>query len=327
MKSKSNHRDQRKAPFRVPRSDGGVLAEYLTGLSQSSKRLPCKLFYDAEGNRLFDQICALQEYYPTRAEFAILRANVTDIAQRLGEGTALVELGSGSGAKGRMLLNHLRKPVVYVPVEIAREQLSRSCKEIQADFPDLQILSVCTDYTKELRLPVFSPNVHRMLLFFPGSTLGNFEPIEAVGFLLKLAQLAGTGAALLIGIDLKKETSRLEAAYNDSRGVTAAFNLNILARANREFGADFKLDHFRHRAFYDSPHGRIVMQLESRCNQEVRLGSQTIRFGQEEPITTEFSYKYSIGEFQGLARLAGFSPQMAWTDSEELFSLHYLTVA
>lgn len=323
MKAKLKTGSRRR---RSSRSYGGVLHEYISGLRRFSKKLPCKLFYDEQGNRLFDRICGLEEYYPTRTEFAILHENAAEIAQRAGRGTALVELGSGTGAKGRMLLNHLREPALYVPVEIAREQLSRSCEEIQADFPELGILSICTDYTQDFRLPVFSPDVRRPLLFFPGSTLGNFEPIEAVGFLLRLAQLGGEGAALLIGIDLKKEKSRLEAAYNDSNGVTAAFNLNILARANRELGADFRLDCFRHRAFYDEMHGRVVMQLESQCDQQVRVGPEMFSFARDETITTEYSYKYSVGEFQALARLAGFSAARVWTDPEKLFSLHYLTV-
>lgn len=324
MKSELKKATRRK---RSQRSRGTRLDDYLCGLRQIEKKLSCKLLYDDEGARLFDQICLLQEYYPTRTELAILRDNVGEIGRRAGEGVILVELGSGSGAKGRMLLQHLRKPEIYIPVEIAREQLDRSCNEIQADFPDLTILSMCTDYTNDLRLPAFSADRHRILLFFPGSTVGNFEPIEAVGFLLKLARLGGKGTGLLIGIDLKKDRHLLEAAYNDSSGVTAAFNLNILARANRDFAANFNLEAFQHRAFYDPFHGRIVMQLESRCSQEVRIGFETFRFAEGERITTEYSYKYSIDEFRALARLAGFSPEAVWTDSQQLFSLHYLTVA
>lgn len=302
------------------------LNDYLDGLSRTPKRLPCKLFYDDAGNRLFDQICALEEYYPTRTEFSILRENLEEISRLVGAGAAVVELGSGNPTKARVLLRSLLSPAAYVPIEISREQLLRSCEEIQEEFSSLNILPVCTDYTADLQLPSLPGETRGVLLFFPGSTLGNFEPIDALAFLLKLAHLSGKGTGLLIGIDLKKHPAVLEAAYNDARGVTAAFNLNILARANRELGADFQLDQYRHVVSYDLSHGRVVMQLESLRPQRVRLGSETVLFDRAERITTEYSYKYSIGEFQALARLAGFAPQVVWTDPEELFSLHYLTV-
>lgn len=310
---------------------GDAVNEYLSGLRRTPKKLPSKLFYDDNGNRLFDEICRLDEYYPTRMEFTILRRNLPEISQLAGAGATLVELGSGTPAKARLLLEHLRAPLAYVPVEISRTQLIRSCEELQTDYPELKIFPVCTDYTGELRLPPL-PNGHsnedgRMFMFFPGSTLGNFEPIEALAFLLKLAQVGGGGSGLLIGIDLKKDSEVLEAAYNDRQGITAAFNLNILARANRELAANFQLDQFRHHAFYEPLHGRVVMQLESLCDQEVQIGREPFYFRRAERITTEYSYKYSIGEFRALARLAGFSPQVLWTDPDEMFSLHYLTVA
>lgn len=316
-------RSRRSAPAFPP---AGALSEYLAGLRKDPKRLASKFFYDDEGNRLFDRICSLEEYYPTRSEFQILRENVEEIGALIGEDAALVELGSGTGDKGRMLLNHLWNPAAYIPVEIGREQLERSVDETLIAFPELTIKPVCTDYTQNLRLPSLPSNVRRMVLFFPGSTIGNFEPIEAIGFLLKLVRLGGKKAGLLIGIDLKKEAGMLEAAYNDPHGVTAAFNRNILARANRDWGANFQVDAFRHQAFYDQSQSRIVMQLVSQCEQEVSIGSERIAFASEERVTTEYSYKYTIGEFQALARLARFSPRAVWTDPEKLFSLHYLTV-
>jgi L-histidine Nalpha-methyltransferase len=301
-------------------------AEYIAGLKCTPKRLPSKFFYDAEGSRLFEKICKLDEYYLTRAEVQILKERGPEIADLVGERVAVVELGSGSDRKIRLLLEELEQPVAYVPVEISEEQLRESSEAVQQDFPQVEAYPVCADYTNGLKLPALPPQVRRTLLFFPGSTLGNFEPIEALAFLQKLARLAGPGAALLIGVDLKKDPAVLEAAYNDREGVTAEFNLNILARANREFGADFDLSCFAHAAFWDGAHRRIVMQLESLCDQDVRVGAEQIHLASGERIITEYSYKYTQGEFAALARLSGFVPWKSWTDPEEKFSLHLLAV-
>lgn len=305
----------------------GLLDEYLAGLRRRPKRLPSKFFYDEEGSRLFEQICGLDEYYPTRTECAILGTHVDEIVERVGERATIVELGSGDGVKVRILLNHLREPAAYVPVDISREQLNRSCEELRSEYAGLPVFPVCADYTHALGLPEISGESRSTLLFFPGSTFGNLEPIEALGFLLRLARRQGSGTGLLIGIDLKKEESVLKAAYNDSSGVTAAFNRNILARANRDFGANFEVDQFDHCVHYDSAHGRIVMELESLRRQEVQVAGERISFERGERITTEYSYKYRIPEFRALAGLAGFTHRAVWTDPDELFSLHYLEVA
>jgi L-histidine Nalpha-methyltransferase len=318
----------RKGRGRTPvfRSVEGSLGDYLDGLGRAPKRLPCKLFYDDFGNRLFDRICEVEEYYPTRTELEILRGNAAEISGLAGSGVVLVEFGSGSPTKADLLLSHLNNPSAYIPVEISADQLLRSCEALRERFPGLRISPVCADYTRDFALPPLPAETKGVLLFFPGSTLGNFEPIDALAFLLKLAHLGGRGASLLIGIDLRKDSAVLEAAYNDSVGVTAAFNLNILARANREHAADFALERFRHVAFFEPLPGRIVMQLESTCEQEVRIAGHHFFFARGERIITEYSYKYGIGEFRALARLAGFHPQAVWTDPQELFSLHYLAV-
>jgi dimethylhistidine N-methyltransferase len=302
-------------------------AEYLAGLKRSPKRLPSKFFYDAEGSRLFERICLLDEYYLTRAETEILETRAHEIAALVGEGAAVVELGSGSDRKIRLLLKHLKQPSAYVPVDIDESVLDGACESLRADFPELKMRPVQADYTNGLMLPDLSAGASETLVFFPGSTLGNMEPIEALAFLEKVAGLAGRGAAMLIGVDLRKERTVLEAAYNDREGVTAEFNKNILARANRDFGADFDLGAFEHRAFFDEPHRRVVMQLESTKVQQVHIGAERISFGAGERITTEYSYKYTVGEFEALARLAGFSPRQSWTDGEKKFGVHLLKVS
>jgi len=304
-----------------------VPSEYLAGLKKDPKRLPSKFFYDDRGSRLFDRICNLEEYYLTRSEFSILREKAESIAAIAGKRVALVDLGSGTGEKGRILLNQLSEPVAYIPVEISREQLNRSVEETRNAFPKIPIAPLCVDYTRDLTLPDVADRAERILVFFPGSTIGNFEPTEAVDFFQKVADLDRKGVSLLIGVDLKKEKAILDAAYNDAAGVTAAFNLNILARANREWGTDFLLDQFSHRAFYDPLEGRVVMQLESRSEQEVRVGRELIGFDRHERITTEHSYKYTVEEFLALARRGRFSPEAVWTDRDRLFSLHYMTAA
>jgi len=299
------------------------MSEFLNGLRQAPKRLPSKFFYDEEGSRLFEQICDLEEYYPTRTELAILQENAGEIGDAIGEGAPVVELGTGSSTKIRTLLRALRAPAAYVPVEICQERLDQTCRELKQEFPSVPAVPVCADYTNGLHLPNLAATA-APLLFFPGSTIGNFEPIEALAFLQKLVRLTGHGARLLIGVDLKKDRAVLEAAYNDRQGVTAAFNRNILERANRDFGTTFNPESFAHRAWYDADHGRIVMQLESTVQQSVEMMGERVFFAEGERITTEYSYKYTLGEFNALARLAGFVPQRVWTDEKSLFSVHLL---
>jgi dimethylhistidine N-methyltransferase len=302
------------------------LEELVRGLSATPKTIPSKFFYDEAGARLFDEICALDEYYPTRTEIAILERHGTEMAAELGAGCRLVEFGSGAGVKTRILLDHLNRPAAYLPVDISRAQLLETAALLARDYPALEVLPVCADYSRPFRVPCPKRPVVRTVAFFPGSTIGNFEPDAAEGFLRRVADLVGYEGGLLIGVDLKKDHARLDRAYNDARGVTAAFNLNLLARANRELGADFSPDGFRHHAFYDAAHGRIEMHLVSRWSQTVRLGGRTFAFAAGEHVITEYSYKYSREEFRRLAARAGFALARVWTDADDLFAVYYLTI-
>jgi dimethylhistidine N-methyltransferase len=300
------------------------LDDVIDGLSRPQKALPPKYFYDARGCELFEAICGVPEYYLTRTENALMRDQGSEMARRLGPRCAVIEYGSGSGNKTRMLIEAL-DPVAYVAIDIAGGQLRETAAGLARDFPGLPMLAVCADYSRPLALPeIGGPAARRRIVYFPGSTIGNFTVAEAADFLRNAGRLAGAGGGLLIGVDLKKDTARLDAAYNDARGVTAGFNLNLLARINRELGADFDLSAFRHRAFYDKAAGRIEMHLESVKAQAVTISGRAIRFREGETIHTENSYKYSLREFQELARAAGLAPVECWTDAERLFSVHYL---
>lgn len=300
--------------------------DVIAGLSRPQKSLPPKYFYDARGCALFEAICDLPEYYLTRAELELMRAHVGDMARRLGPGCALIEFGSGSGRKTRVLIA-ASHPVAYIPVDIAREELDATAAAIAREFPRLRVIAVRADYSRPFALPRLDGlGARRRIVYFPGSTIGNLTPTEATAFLAGARELLGAGGGLLIGVDLKKAPARLDAAYNDSRGVTAAFNLNLLARINRELGADFDLSAFRHRAFYDEAAGRIEMHLVSVKAQTVTIGGRAILFREGETIHTENSCKYSVREFQELARSAGLTPVECWMDSGRLFSVHYLAV-
>ena len=301
--------------------------DVLDGLQAPVKTLPCKYFYDEAGSRLFDRICELEEYYPTRTEAAIMQRCAGEMADCLGERLALIEYGSGSSTKTRILLDHLRDAAAYVPIDISREHLLRTAARLSAAYPRLRVLPVCADYTGRYELPDLDGPAARRIVYFPGSTIGNFHPGEAADFLIRIAEVAGSGGGLLIGVDLKKDARLLEAAYNDGKGVTAAFNLNLLERINREVGADFDMDSFRHHAFYNRPFGRIEMHLVSRHRQVVRVAGVEIPFRKGETIWTESSYKYRADEFASLAAQAGFRLERLWTDPVELFSVQYLTVA
>jgi dimethylhistidine N-methyltransferase len=302
-----------------------LLHDVLRGLSQAHKHLPCKYFYDEEGSRLFDRICELPEYYPTRTEAAILRRHGREIAELLGPRCALIEYGSGSSLKTRLLLDQVPRAAAYVPVDISGEHLARSARALEARYPGLRVLPVCADFTRPLALPPLPPH-DRRAVYFSGSTIGNFGPPEAVGLLAGIARLAGPGGGLLIGVDLKKDVRVLEAAYNDAAGVTAAFNLNLLARINRELGADFDLGRFRHRARYNAREGRIEMYLFSLVRQVVRVGPVAFSFEAGEAVCTEHSYKYDLEGFAQLAGAAGLEVAGVWMDEGRLFSVQYLTV-
>ncbi len=302
-------------------------AEALAGLSAFEKTLPCKYFYDAHGSHLFDQICDLPEYYPTRTELGIMRQHVSEMAGLLGPDCLLVEYGSGSSTKTRILLDHLPDLAGYVPMDISREHLLMTAKSLAAAYPRLDILPLCADYTAPYTIPEARGPVRSRAVYFPGSTIGNFHREQAEVFLSQIADVCGPGGGLLIGVDLKKSPAILEPAYDDAQGVTAAFNLNLLRRMNTELGTDFDLSGFAHRAFYNALAGRVEMHLMSLRPQTVHLAGREIAFEEEETILTECSYKYSLAEFADLAARAGFLVRRVWTDPAQLFSVQYLTVA
>ena len=302
----------------------GLLSEAVAGLSQKQKSLSCKFLYDEKGCRLFEQICELEEYYPTRTEAAILRDNIAEISLLMGRCCRLVEFGSGASTKTRLLLKRMNYLAGYVPIDIAQTQLDESCDSLAMEFPTLKIQPICADYTARFELPLVQGSVEKTMIFFPGSTIGNFEPHDAVDFLARLATLCGHGGSLLIGVDLKKSPAVLEPAYNDRRGITAAFNLNLLARLNRELNADFDLSAFLHRAIYDEARGCIEMRLISTCRQAVVVGEHEFFFSAGEYIVTEHSYKYSAPQFWKMAQLSGFDVVKTWIDSQRLFSVHLL---
>lgn len=306
---------------------GSFLQDVVSGLSPPQKTLPPKYFYDARGSALFDAICTLPEYYPTRTELAMLEISGPEIAARVGSGSAIVEYGSGSGRKTRLLIQAL-EPSAYVAIDISREQLRIAAAQLAGDFPNVRVSAICGDYTRPLTLkPLADIGAARRIVFFPGSTIGNFTVSEALAFLTNARSVAGSGGAMLVGVDLKKDRGILEAAYNDAQGITGAFNLNVLRRINTELAGDFDLAAFEHRAHYDQERGRIEMHLVSLRDQEVRISGQAFSFAAGETIHTENSCKYSIAEFQDLAAQAGFEPQHVWTDPQGLFSIHYLVVA
>jgi dimethylhistidine N-methyltransferase len=302
------------------------LSEMVYGLSQAQKILPCKFLYDEEGSRLFNEICELDEYYPTRTESRILCDNIDEIVASIGGGCRLVEFGSGASTKTRHLLNHLQDLSSYLPIDISGAQLLESSTRLAREFPDLEIQPLEADYGELSELPASGRKSKRTVAFFSVSTIGNFEPGKAVAFLGKVASLCGAGGGLLIGVDRRKDKRLLEAAYNDRSGVTARFNLNLLARANRELDADFDLSSFLHRAPYNEYQGRIEMHLVSTRPQVVHLNSHEFYFARGEHITTEYSYKYSVPGFANLAKKAGFELVKSWEDAEQLFSVMLLRV-
>lgn len=295
--------------------------EVLTGLQVSPKTLPPKFFYDEVGSGLFDAICRTPEYYPTRTETAIIRDNAAAIASALGRGSMLIEPGSGTSAKVRLLLDAL-KPHIYMPMDISKAFLKKEAAKLAAEFPWLDVYAVCADFSVAMDIPLRPEGVRRVA-FFPGSSIGNFEPEDASAFLQNIRTMVGRGGGLLIGVDMKKDEAILNAAYNDAAGITARFNLNLLTRINRELAADFDTSAFAHHAFYNADAGRIEMHLESLKDQTVRVAGRAIRFRDGETIHTENSYKYSEDEFARLAAKAGFRLDTRWQDKDGLFSLFY----
>lgn len=301
-----------------------VRAEVLEGLGRPAKRLSPKLFYDQRGSQLFDAITELPEYYPTRTEIGILREYGSEMADLLGRDNVLIELGSGSSLKIQTLLAALQ-PSVYMPVDISKEHLLESAHALAERFPGLSIRAACADYSAPFRLPM-EPDWTDLAAFFPGSSIGNFDPDDARLLLGRVAELLGTGGRLLIGVDLPKDPAILNAAYDDAQGVTAAFNLNLLSRINRELDGNFDLDAFTHRAFFDNDLSRVEMHLVSRFEQRVEVAGSIFDFRAGETIHTENSYKYGIDSFHRLAGDAGFVAEQVWTDKQGLFSVHCLRV-
>ena len=308
-------------------ADAAFAADVVAGLARHPKRIPSRYFYDARGSALFEAICEQPEYYLTRTEFAILGQHADDIARRAGPGAMVIEYGSGSGLKTRVLLAALDDPVAYVPVEISPEALAASVAALERTFPGIEYLPVCADFTRHPRLPRPRRAVARRVVFFPGSTLGNFDQGEAAAVLAGLRADMGAGGMGVVGIDLIKDPAVIEAAYNDAAGVTAAFTLNLLRRINRELGADFDLDRFRHRARYDALAQRIETHIVSRADQVVQVAGRPVRFARGEAMLVEYSCKYSREGFSRMAVAAGLRVADFFTDAGERFAVIVLEPA
>jgi dimethylhistidine N-methyltransferase len=321
MSTSTRRSHARHQPTRHPPRT--IREEVLAGLRADRKRLPPKLFYDARGAALFEEITSLEEYYPTRTELKILRTRASEIAALAGPRVALIEFGSGAGVKVRLLLDALEDPVAYVPLDISGEQLERVAASLRDEYPTVDIHPVRADYTMPFDLPAF-PADTRDVAFFPGSTIGNFEPTAAAAFLRGVRKTVGVGGGLILGVDRRKPVEVLEAAYNDSSGVTAAFNLNLLTRLNREFGADFDLNKFRHKAFFNDEASRIEMHLESLDEQVVNVAGSPIHFTVGETLWTESSYKYDLPRLEALVEEAGFHINRLWTDERERFWVGFM---
>ncbi len=312
---------------RASRARRVFLGDVLAGLRMTPKQLPCKYFYDQRGSELFDQICQLDEYYLTRSELVIMDRFASEMGAQIGPGAMLVEYGSGSSVKTRYLLDDLPDAVAYVPVDISGEYLQRTARELARDYPRIEVLPVCADFTGHFALPASKRPATHAAVYFPGSTIGNFLPDQAAELLGRITRLCGKDGGLLIGIDLKKDPATIEAAYNDSSGVTAEFNLNLLGRINRELGADFDLGSFFHQARYNGQLGRVEIYLVSHAAQTVRIGNERIEFAPDEAICTEYSHKYTVDEFAAIAATAGLALHEQWTDKNRYFAVLHFAVA
>ncbi len=297
-------------------------SDVIQGLSAAEPYISPKYFYDETGSRLFEEICNSKEYYPTRTEVGIIRDNIDDIVDKLGKDCLLIEPGSGDSYKVRLLLDALR-PIAYLPIDISKLYLQGEAQKLAAEFTWLNVHAICADFTGKLELP-YHVNSTNKVAFFPGSTIGNFAPEQAVSVLKEMNAMVGGNGGLLIGVDLQKESSILNAAYNDESGFTEKFNKNLLVRINRELCANFELDQFQHYAFYNEQQFRIEMHLISLRDQQVTIDDKIFHFKKDQFILTEYSHKYSIDSFQALAEQAGFKRKKSWVDKNQLFSLHYL---
>ena len=324
----------------TPPGDGGVayfvdrqpqVADFehavIAGLRAARKEIPAKFFYDEEGSHIFNRICGTEEYYVTRTEIGLLSDRRDDIRRLAGPGAVVIEYGCGSAAKINLLLDALEDPAEYAAIDISPEHLRFVVEDISARHPGLRVGGICADFTGDFELPSEVAGGGAKLGFFPGSTIGNQTPEEAGIFLGQVRANVGDDGALLIGVDLKKDVGRLNRAYNDEAGHTADFNLNLLRRIERELDSDVNIDGFEHHAFYNEAEGRIEMHLRAKSAQRIRIGGETFRFSEGETIHTENSYKYTIGEFGGLAAGAGFAVGATWTDADDLFSIHFLKAA
>jgi len=297
--------------------------EVIDGLSRIPKELPCKLFYDRTGSELFDKITMLEEYYPTRTEIAILEEHSPIISMLLGANIRVVEFGSGSGIKTKILLNQLKEPNCYIPIDISKSALLETSRELALDLA-MPVIPVCADYLSELEIPYAGEKPSKTLVFFPGSTIGTLEPNEAVALMKRMKSIAGHNGAVTIGVDLKKSKDVLELAYNDSEGVTAAFNKNLLVRISQEYNTPVACGNFQHLAVYDEIKGCIEMRLISLVSQTLTLDEQVIHFDKDEYIITEHSYKYTVQEFKTLALKAGLKTTRVWTDQRQFFAVCFL---
>ncbi len=309
------------APPATTEERDAFLRDVIEGLSASPKSVPCKYFYDEVGSALFDQITETSEYYPTRTELAIMQAHVSEMADQIGSGAVLIEHGSGSSLKTRVLLDHLGDLAAYVPIDISREHLLATAERLRMAYPDLAILPVAADYTSAFALPDLPDG--KRVIYFPGSTIGNFDEEQASAFLEQAARIAGPGGGLLIGVDLKKDPAVLEAAYDDAAGVTSDFNLNLLDRINRELGGTFDRDQFKHRAIWNKAASRIETYLVSLRDQTVEIDGKAFHFGEGEAVHTENSHKYTVKGFAAFAAQHGFRVRQCWTDPDDLFSVQY----
>ncbi len=300
-----------------------VMDELIGGLSQPQKMISPKYFYDEIGSQLFEEITELPEYYLTDAELDIMRTHVDEMAAQIGKRASLIEFGSGSSLKTRVLLEHLVELAAYVPVDISEDHLYTSAQKIRSEFPELAVHPVVADFTKPFALPTPDTIPVKNVVYFPGSTLGNFEYAEAMDLLRVMYGEAGAGGALLIGLDLQKEPDIIHRAYNDSKGITAKFNLNMLRHLNTNYGANFDLDAFEHRAEYDEDKGRVVLELVSQKDQAFEVGDTEFKIADGEAILTEYSHKYTLEGFARMAHDAGFEVANVWTDPEQLFSVQY----
>lgn len=310
----------------VPPTRNDIAREVVAGLCAPQKSIAPKYFYDQAGSALFDLICDQPEYYLTRTEQRIMEENISEIADLIGPRASIIEFGSGSSAKIRKLLDHLHQPAAYVPVDISSDYLLEVARELSIDYPAVEIRPLAADFTRPFALPEFETPPRKNVAFFPGSTIGNFHDRDARKLLSVMHTEAKPGGALLIGVDLIKDPEILHAAYNDGRGVTAKFNLNVLRHLNRVLGANFVPEHFRHQAIYDEARHRIEMRLVSTRRQTVTLDNSRIEFERDEYIITEYSHKFAADSFISVAADVGFRSERMWVDEDKLFSVHYLTV-